>query len=976
MYEISKCSAHRKLPEHRSSIVEFLALFAIVLSALLACGQTAQSPARQADDSPVNVEKFSLDLVAAYKNHKPVLDLKPEEIAIADDNSPVKLDSLRLVIGKQKSDRLITLVFDRAGSVAESGQQMDPSTAKNTRDAAAKILKMISGSGSNISVLDVEGRLRLQRGFTSDRNALTHALITAIQPDISGAGAIANEAEKQLIAELQTGNDSSGNPVSPEDRARDQALFSALAHSGRIAQDQHMRPSLAGLLALIEAMQQIPHRKTVIYFTSFQKTQIDSRARDAIKSIIGSANQAGVSINVVDLNSFEHAVTQILGKDAINTLNGGRSVEILTQSLIPDQDKDTNDDMRYLAEGTGGSYITENKLQESLKRMIQDMTMYYEASYLPPIKEYDGKFHSIAVKSLRPGLKLRYQTGYLALPPHPVAGDNPQPFELPLKKILNESQLPGDVNFRSAILHMEDRPEGNVNTLAIEVPLSSLEIREDRSTNLCAAHLSIVANIKDQTGAVVEHFSADIPHRGALKDIETSKFEAISMARSFIAAPGQYVLETAILDQNSGKAGAQRMSFEIPNTPVALSLSDMVLVRQTVPFGAGDDPSEPLRHGGDKVTPNLSGQLAPGAKEVSVFFIAHANQHAIDAATLNLQVLRDGKPLGGAPLTAKQADGSDFSSYLSRFTINAATDGQYEVKATLSQGGKAVQASAMFTLAGFNTEVADADLPALDAVAHPAGPLMISFPTNPIQAPSPDELRSILADAGEFAVDYSSSLPNFVCKQITNRSVDPNGSMNWKHKDRLTERLTYLDHKESRILMEVKANGHKSDTYSEDSPGTISAGEFGSVLSGLFRPASKADFEWKKTGMLGDEKVQVFDFRVARENSSFHLRVGSSEVETVGYHGQVFIDSATRNVRRITQVADNVPAKCHIHGASTSVDYDYVMINKHDYLLPVGAETMVRKGRRETDLNEIEFRDFRRFGSNMHILDDQSEVKP
>jgi hypothetical protein len=51
-----------------------------------------------------------------------------------------------------------------------------------------------------------------------------------------------------------------------------------------------------------------------------------------------------------------------------------------------------------------------------------------------------------------------------------------------------------------------------------------------------------------------------------------------------------------------------------------------------------------------------------------------------------------------------------------------------------------------------------------------------------------------------------------------------------------------------------------------------------------------------------------------------------------------------------------------------SVDYDYVLINKHDYLLPVGAQIILKKGSGETDMNDIEFRNFHRFGSTMKIV--------
>ena len=54
--------------------------------------------------------------------------------------------------------------------------------------------------------------------------------------------------------------------------------------------------------------------------------------------------------------------------------------------------------MAELAENTGGAYITaSDRLKKPLQQLIEDMTTYYEASYVPPIQEYDGKFRPVAV---------------------------------------------------------------------------------------------------------------------------------------------------------------------------------------------------------------------------------------------------------------------------------------------------------------------------------------------------------------------------------------------------------------------------------------------------------------------------------------------------------------------------------------------------------------------------------------------------
>jgi hypothetical protein len=526
--------------------------------------------------------------------------------------------------------------------------------------------------------------------------------------------------------------------------------------------------------------------------------------------------------------------------------------------------------------------------------------------------------------------------------------------------------------------------------------LSSLDLQKDSNTNLYSAHVSILADIKDRTGAEVAQFSEDISRRGVASDVEKSKLDAITLQRHFIAPPGQYLLEVAIQDQNSGKSGAERIPFEVRKDAGVLSLSDVVLVRRAEPFRAEDDPSDPLQHGNQRVTPNLSGQLPIGSKDVPLFFIVHSDPNAVDAPVLNLEVLKDGKPAEGAPLISQQVRKARFSSYLASLSIDPPSDGQYEVKLSLTQGGKTAEAHASFLLAGAQPVVAErrsTDAGAIPPVAPapsapgdaavadrpispivPASRFAITFPATAMKPPSADTVKSLLADAARYATAYSHSLPNFFCEQVTNRSIDPHGTGQWKHADKFTELLTFVDHQESRKLL-VRENGKvKSHTDKGDIAGVVSAGEFGGVLAGVFRPSSKTEFQWKETGLLGDGTVQVFDYHVTRAHSI--LNVGGDKTTFVACHGQVFVDSATRGVRRITMVADDVPKASRVHAASVSVDYDYVAIKDHDYLLPVSAQVEVNHDRGASDLNQIEFRNFHRFSSTARLLNDATDAKP
>jgi len=275
----------------------------------------------QKTESPsivISADEVTLDIVVHNKKNEAVLDLKPGDIAVTDSGSAVKLSDLRLVTGQSAAQHQITLVFGR----------LEPSAAKNARDISAKILKMVPAKQFSFSVLKVEGRLRLYQEFTSDPGAVNKAVgaATEIREVTSIAEDGAALPEKNLIAEAQTGMDSSGTHVNVQERSSARVMLAALEESQKIVQDQHCRPWLAGLLAIARTEHKIAGRKVVIYFE--QATQLDSDARDMLLNIAGEANRSGVSIYTVDANAVDEqagegllAAVAIGGVMATNRMN-------------------------------------------------------------------------------------------------------------------------------------------------------------------------------------------------------------------------------------------------------------------------------------------------------------------------------------------------------------------------------------------------------------------------------------------------------------------------------------------------------------------------------------------------------------------------------------------------------------------------------------------------------------------------------
>ena len=955
-------------------------------------------------------EPISLDLSVLDRHNEPVLDLKQAEITVIDNGKPAKLTDLKLVDGKGEQEPLITLLFDRPGmedikrrtedSLFATSSSAAMETSKKLRQQATNLLKAFPASGFRFAVVDVWGRLQIQQEESTNRKATSEAVLTAVDPQVYGTKVEANALEQRLVRIAKTGQDSEGKVSNAWERTLARSMYTAMQTSTRVSKDQHLSQSQACLLALAEAQRSLPGRKAIVYFMSTEggigdpnlRSGKDSHGKEALNSIIGAANRAHVNIYVVLSDKLENPgdlITNTWGNGSLSSRVGSmtsaagtgmsagqvgsmnnESVSYASAGVTGPSESvvSANEDMNRLATQTGGAVLyASGHVTKPVKALVQNLTTYYEASFNPAAGVEDGTFHTAVFKATRRGLRMQGRRAYLAMPPDAGLADPPQPFELPLMALLKHQELPGEIDYRAAVLNMEHESDGNVALIALETPVSGLELHTDTSTNLSSAHVSVLATIKGSEGTPIERFSEDIARRWSAASSAGTAPGFISFERSFAAPPGKYVLETAVIDSFGGKTSAKRQAFEIPASRSLPDLSDLIVVRGMEPLNAEGSEPDLLWRADKRVEPNLYGQLPAGAHSVSVFFLAHTDPKSQIPATVKLEVLRDGVPLRGKPLTSTLNSGQEFSAVVQGFAISSAANGEYQLRETLVQGEKSSMQTSKFVLTGEPNRKASEPAGAANDAPITVDPPAMTAAEQTANRPTEAELSRILEDTRKHGLQFADTLPDLICEQTTHRLFDTNESGKWTLKDTIVEQLTYVNHEENRTLL------GKSTAGDESSVRISSTGEFGAAMISIFQPDAKANFTWAETATLHGEPAEVFDYRVEQANSNFMLNNPPFPPAKVGYHGRIYIDQATHGVMSLSIITDDAPKHFPIRKAAVRVDYDYVAINDHDYLLPVSAQVITKlPGEtitgRLVKRNDIAFSNFRKFGSTARIV--------
>ena len=731
----------------------------------------AQNPApqqRQQDDDVIRTRtaEVKLDVVVKDKKGRPIRDLKAGDFEVFEDGVRQKVESFRFIsteAGSQPESGLeakakpaepgTTPTVNTTATTTTPGtapqpprstpsvtalvfDRLSPEARSLARKAGLAYAQQGTTSGEYTGVFSIDQNLRTVQPFTENSELVKAGVETATNSATSGynsgAAKIRENADRSIVLDQQisSGASSAASAGAARDGAGASAAGAGIGQAAadqkllemqtqmldqyeRLERDQQGFATINSLLAVISPMQNLPGRKTIIFFSEGLKMPPSVQAK--FPAVINAANRANVSIYTIDagglriesgtteaaqeLNSLAASRLQQTGRGNDSGVNGP-----YTRSLERNEDLlrfDPRSGLGDLADETGGILIHDtNDLVAGLRRINEDMRGYYLLTYMPDNKDYDGRFRQINVKVNRSSVDVQSRKGYYAVE---SMGQLPMlDYEAPAIAAARKAATGSNAfPFHGAALSYPTVGRTGLSLVIAEAPMSAFKFSPSIDKKTYNANFSIVALVRDQSDQVVQKVSQNYTVTGPLEKMEGARMGDVLFYREAQLAPGKYNVQLIAYDSSTNTASIRSSALEVPaSDETKPRLSSLAVLKRAEKLSTEEQKQDQPFHFGELlVYPNLGEPIDKSAtKQLAFFFTAWPPKGSSSPLKLTLQILQNQKSLGqtSAELPAPDAQGQ--IKYASAIPLDKFQPGVFELKITISDGKNAVSRSTKFTV--------------------------------------------------------------------------------------------------------------------------------------------------------------------------------------------------------------------------------------------------------------------------------------
>ncbi len=712
----------------RQRVLGAVALFLIGVAGMRVVAQTPTAKAPSVTFR-ASAQEVVLDLVVRDSHGRQVKNLKPDDVAIYEDGVRQPIKSFRMVSGREALEQqaveakegkkpaparvpsplpalnLICFVF----------HNLDPYTITFAMDAVRQFLDHNLPPGAAVAFFHLGNKLTMLQGFTSDRVELSQIAAKLLDSPVPSfnrmSDAVLNAAPYQVVITVDsttgtaamsiTGGTISQTAIAGADVGTtmgDQVLRGLLADQRRAFGHIEGMRQWDQMRTLLNNLEPLPGHKTVILLSTGLSTTGDP---DLFQALLDEANKGQITIYAVDVNGLTQNSNMQAGNNTVGYAAGlSRTQGLRANSAAATMENARQDDyvamatrtsdtqasLRSISEGTGGFLIgNTDDLRKPFQHVLEDIDTHYEATYQPTSEKLDGRLRRIEVKLARPDLSVQCRAGYYALPAFPGSGG------LTLQEMiglaaLNAHPQPHVFDFHSAVYQFGPTVSGVEQDLAFELPASAFTATPVLGEKSHRLHVSLVALVKDSTGQVVDKFSRDVPIEIPDANLQRVRGSTIPFTHAVQLPPGQYTLETAVVDEEASRTSVNKLQFESPAAK-GLSLSSVVLAQEVQIVNGPVDASDPFEFASrtqvTRVIPELSTTLSPQAQPLA-YFVVYPDKASAEKPKIEVESLAAGQVIAKRTIDLPPAAGA--SGAIPLVLRAAAHPGNCELKITALQG--------------------------------------------------------------------------------------------------------------------------------------------------------------------------------------------------------------------------------------------------------------------------------------------------